>query len=76
MEEINKDRPLVVRGDMMLELLNRMPIDILETLIEDIGYDESTSPELATLLFRCLDNKKSHAFLQSADTIVVEDLWD
>ena len=76
MEKINKDRPLVVRGDMMLELLNLMPIDILETLIEDIGYNESTSPELATLLFRCLDNKKSHLFLQSADTIVVEDLWD
>ena len=76
MKEKKKDDPLVVRGDMMLELLNRMPIDMLEFLLEDIGYDETISDDLARLQFRSLDGKKSQMFLQSADTIVMEEEWN
>ena len=75
MEE-KKDEPLVVRGEMLLEFLDLMPIDILETLLEDIGYDEEVNPDLARLLFRSLENKKARVFLQGADTIVTEELFD
>jgi hypothetical protein len=75
MEE-KKDEPLVVRGEMLLEFLDLMPIDILETLLEDIGYDEDVNPDLARLLFRSLEKKKTRVFLQGADTIVTEELFD
>ena len=75
MEE-KKDEPLVVRGEMLLEFLDLMPIDILETLLEDIGYAEDVNPDLARLLFRSLENKKTRVFLQGADTIVTEELFD
>lgn len=76
MKEKKKDDPLVVRGEMMLELLDRMPIHILESLIEEIGFEDDVDPDLARLLFRSLECKKSRVFLQGADTIVTEELFD
>jgi len=70
--DVTKPVPLVVRGDMMIDLLNRVQLTTLQQIRSDLGSMDFTNADVIRTVIAVIDRRKLVNLIEEGDTVSMD----